>query len=92
MRVPDKLTCLKCVVESQEAVTSKVIVKFFKVCGISVAVDGSEDGEVAADAAEEIRQFTTEILGSQPDDEDGDPLLIQTNQIVMKMNWRQMNQ
>ena len=73
MRAPDKLTCLKWVVESWEVVTSEVIVKSFKVCGISVAVDGSEDGdihclksgEVAADAAEEIHQLTTEMLASQ---------------------------
>ena len=102
MRAPDKLTCLKLVVESWEAVASEVIVKSFKVCGISVVVDGSEDGdihclksgEVAADAAEEIHQLTTEMLASQPDDEDEDPFAdlnsdeneLETNQLVREDN------
>ena len=92
-------------VESWEAVTSEEIVKSFKVCGISVTVDGSEDGkihclksgEVAADAAEEIRQLTAEMLASQPDDEDDYPFAdldepnsdeneLETNELVIEDN------
>ena len=66
----------------------------------SVAVDGSEDGdihclksgEVAADTAEEICQLTAEMLASQPDDEDDDPFadLDESNSDENEL-WRQIN-
>uniref|UniRef100_A0A1X7UB27 DDE-1 domain-containing protein n=1 Tax=Amphimedon queenslandica TaxID=400682 RepID=A0A1X7UB27_AMPQE len=99
MRAPDKLTCLKWVVQSWESVTTDVIVKSFKACGISVAIDGSEDNEihclksdgVAADAAEDIRRLTAEMLASQPDDDpfadietSNDENELETNEIVVE--------
>ena len=69
-----------------------------------VAVHGSEDGdihclksgEVAADAAEEIRQLTAEMLASQPDDDDdpfadldepnSDENKLETNELVIEDN------
>ena len=76
MRAPDKLICLRWVVKAWEAVTTEVIVKSFKACGISVAIDGSEDdqihclkqGGMAADAAPEISRLTTEMLEADNED------------------------
>ena len=81
MRAPDKLLCLQWVKEAWESVATEVI-NSFKVCGISVETDGTEDGlvhcikpgGVAADAAAEILAETgTLIAGSNKDLDDSDP-------------------
>ena len=46
MRAPDKLVCLQRVKEAWKSVTTDVIVKSFRTCGITVNVDGSEDNEI----------------------------------------------
>ena len=59
-----------------DSVTTEVIVKSFKACGISTAPDGSEDGQihclnqgdVAADAMPEIARFTADMNAAETDD------------------------
>ena len=46
MRAPDKLLHLQWVKKAWESVTIEVIINSFKVCGISVETDGTEDGLV----------------------------------------------
>ena len=56
--------------------TAETIIKSYKVCGISVETDGSEDsmihclkqGEVAAEAAAEVARLTSAL--EIPDDSD----------------------
>ena len=71
----------------------------FKACGISVAVDGSEDSSIhclkqsgiAADAASRISQLTAEMLAARDDDDD-DPFLssdddedeLETNELIVE--------
>ena len=43
MRAPDKLLCLQWVKEAWKSVTTDIIVKSFRPCGISANIDGSED-------------------------------------------------
>ena len=69
MRASDKLTCLQWVVKGWKAVSTELIIKSFKVCGISVAVDGTEDDQIhclkpggtASEAAPELSWLTTEM-------------------------------
>jgi hypothetical protein len=76
MRAPTKMTCLEWVVKAWEAVTTEVIINSFKVCGISVACDGSEDGlihclkpgEIGAEALPEISKLTGEMLNENLSD------------------------
>ena len=46
MRAPEKALCLRWVKEAWNSVTTEVVIKSFRVCGISVKTDGSEDGEI----------------------------------------------
>ena len=43
MRTPDKMLCLEWVKQTWAKVSLEVFVNSFKVCGISVSPDGSED-------------------------------------------------
>ena len=82
MRAPDKLVCLQWVKEAWKSVTTDVIVKSFRTCGITVNVDGSEDneihclkaGEAAHAAASLISDATSKMLDpageAESDDED----------------------
>ena len=78
MRPPDKLLCLQWVKEAWNSVSTEVVVKSFKACGIAVATDGSEDGqihclkesEVGAEAAREISKLTAEMFTRGDDGED----------------------
>ena len=82
MRAPDKALCLRWVTEAWKSVTSEVVRKSFRVCGISVNPDGSEDGEIhcikdgeiAAEAAPIIQEKTASLLAAtDQDDDDSDP-------------------
>ena len=100
MRAPDKLTCLKWVIKAWDSVTTEVVVNSFKACGISVAVDGSEDsaihclkqGGVAAEAASEIARLTAEILAGEatPDEDpfadldEADEMELEGNELVVE--------
>ena len=72
-QAPDKLTCLEWVIKVWECAPPGVLQKFFKVCGIGVAIDGSKDGEIhclrqggmAADTAPEISRLTAEMLKAE---------------------------
>ena len=76
MRAPDKTLCLRWVKEAWNSVTSDVIRKSFRVCGISVNPDGSEDcdihtikeGEIAAAASPVIQEQTETLLAATEDD------------------------
>ena len=46
MRSPDKLLCLEWVKEAWNSLSTEVVVKSFKVCGIAVVTDGSEDSQI----------------------------------------------
>ena len=46
MHAPNKALCLRWVKDAWNSVTTDVIIKSFRVCGISVKTDGSEDGEI----------------------------------------------
>ena len=46
VRAPSKLLCLQWVKESWDSITSDIIVKSFRACGISVNTDGTNDGEI----------------------------------------------
>lgn len=80
MRAPDKALCLRWVKEAWNSVTSDVIRKSFRVCGISVNPDGSEDseihsikeGEIAAKASPIIKEKTATLLAAT-NDNDSDP-------------------
>ena len=80
MRAPDKALCLRWATEAWNSVTSNVIRKSFRVCGISVNPDGSEegeihsikDGEIAAEATTIIREKTASLLEAT-DDDDSNP-------------------
>ena len=73
MRAPDKLLCLQWVKKAWESVATEVTINSFKVCGIPVETDGTEDspvhcillGGTAADAAEISADTTTLIAGKQ---------------------------
>ncbi len=43
MKAPDKVTCVEWVKKAWNADTADVIIRFFKACGISYSIDGSED-------------------------------------------------
>jgi transposase-like protein len=81
VRAPSKVLALEWVKKSWDLVTEDVVKNSFKVCGISVKVDGSEDGQiscikagaVANDAATIIEQQTAQ-LNDQDSDYDNDPL------------------
>ena len=57
----------------QGSLKSDVIINSFKVCGVSLATDGSEDrlihcqkpGEVAAEAASDIARLTSALQNSE---------------------------
>lgn len=79
MRAPNKAQCLKWVKECWSSLSSELIQKSFRSCGISVNVDGSEDveihclkaGQEAALAAPAITDLTRRLL--QEDESDEDP-------------------
>ena len=77
MRAPDKALCLRWVKEAWNSVTTEVVIKSFRVCGISVDTDGSEDGEIhcikegeiAAEASPVIAEKTASLfVASEGDD------------------------
>ena len=80
VRAPDKLLCLRWVKKAWEKVSREVIVKSFRVCGISVAIDSSKDdeihclkdGEVASGARTEVEE-KTRLLHEPVDLESADP-------------------
>ena len=100
MKAPDKVTCLKWVKKAWDSVKSDVIINSFKVCGISVATDGSEDGlihclkpgEVAAEAASDMARLTSALQNSEESDDDPfsgldsdeDQEEIETNEILVE--------
>lgn len=88
VRAPSKLLCLRWVKEAWSKVSKEVIVKSFRVCGISVSIDGKEDdeihcvknGEVAMDARAAIQEKTQTLhmptdcdACTDSSNEDGDP-------------------
>ena len=83
MRAPDKLLCLEWVKIAWSKVTTEVIKKSFKACGISVLLDGSEDnlihcikpGNIAESAAAAIASETANLACIQNQDGDEDPFL-----------------
>ena len=79
MQAASKAQCLKWVKECWSSMSTKLILKSFRSCGISVYVDGSEDAEiyclkvvgVAALAAPVTTDFTRQLLqedGSNKED------------------------
>lgn len=85
--------------KSWESVTIEVIVKSFRSCGISVNVDGSEDGEihcikengVAVAAKADISSSTSKLLAPQNVAKRKKTLLaILKMKKKMKMNWNKM--
>ena len=80
MRAPDKLLCLQWVKEAWNSISEEVVKKSFVACGISVEVDGSEDGKIhclkecgiASDAAPLIADQTRNLHDT---DEDNDPFM-----------------
>ena len=81
MRAPDKLLCLQWVKEAWKSVTTDIIVRSFRSCGISVNIDGSEDsfihclkpGEAAYAAADRIKDATSKMLEVGEEESDEDP-------------------
>lgn len=82
VRAPDKALCLKWVREAWSSVTTEVVIKSFRVCGISVSTDGSQDGEIhcvkegeiAAEALPIIAEKTASLFEvPSEEDYDGDP-------------------
>ena len=79
-RAPDKALCLRWVKEAWNSVTTEVVIKSFRVCGISVDTDGSEDGEIhcikegeiAAEASPVIAEKTASLFVASEED-DCDP-------------------
>ena len=77
---PDKALCLRWVKETWNSVTTEVVIKSFRVCGIFVKTDGSEDseihcikeGQVAAEASPTIAEKTASLFKDSLDD-DRDP-------------------
>ena len=82
MRAPEKKLCLEWVNVAWRKVTTDVVIKSFKACGISNSTDGSEDdfihclkpGEVAHGAAVTVSQETTK-LNNPTIEEDDDPFM-----------------
>ena len=76
VRAPSKALCLQWVRESWEALSSELIAKSFRACGISVNIDGSEDGDVhclkdggvAEDARVAIDRDTGTLLSGEDRD------------------------
>ena len=74
LRAPEKLLCLQWVKEAWKSVSTEVIQKSFIVCGISVATNGSQDGEIhclkkdgTAQAATEIEALTAQMVEGNDD-------------------------
>ena len=69
LKAPDKITCVQWVKKAWSTVSTDVIVKYFKACGITSSTDGSEDdsihclkpGGVAHSALDSIRQGTASL-------------------------------
>ena len=82
MRAPEKKLCLEWVKIAWSKVTTDVVIKSFKACGISNNTDGSEDdmihclkpGEVAHSAAETVAKETAQQNNPVADD-DEDPFM-----------------
>lgn len=86
IRAPSKALCLEWVRECWEALSTKLIMKSFRTCGISVNIDGTDDREIhcrkeggmAAGARATITAETarllfgncSEDLFTDPEDED----------------------
>lgn len=77
VRAPSKLLCLQWVKESWNSISTEIIKKSFRSCGISVSIDGSEDteihcmkeNEVAFSAREVIHEATSALF--QPQQHEG---------------------
>ena len=83
VRAPSKLQCLEWVKKAWDTVEVEVVRKSFRYCGISIAIDGSEDkeiycikdGGVASEACAEISRTTATLMAVQDDavEDTGDP-------------------
>ena len=81
VRAPSKALCLQWVKTAWESIPVEVIQKSFRSCGISVSVDGNEDGEihclkdggVAAQARADIERETATLLAPHNVIDDDDP-------------------
>ncbi len=80
VRAPSKFICVQWVKEAWDSVSSDIIKKSFRACGISVSTDGTEDGEVhcmkeaevAFPAREIVKEATAALLQPQQQDQDED--------------------
>ena len=84
MKAPDKVLCLQWVKTAWATVSSEIIIRSFKNCGISVETDGSEGaqihcikpGQMAASAAADITTETAKLVAETNEhtmDDDSDP-------------------
>ena len=81
MRAPDKALCLRWVKEAWSSVTAEVVIKSFRVYGISVKTDGSEDGEIhcikegqaAAEVSHTIAEKAVSLFEDATEDDNCDP-------------------
>lgn len=82
VRAPSKLLCLQWVKEAcMDTISSDIIKKWFRSCGISLNIDGTEESEVhcmkenevAFPAREVIKKATAALLQAQVEDEESDP-------------------
>ncbi len=85
VRPPAKLLCLEWVKKAWESVSTEVVKKSFLSCGISMKIDGGEDGQIhcikkggiAEAAKDEITRSTAKMLSPQQvegsEDDQGDP-------------------
>ena len=77
---PDKALCLRWVKEAWNSVTTEVVIKSFRVCGISMKTHSLEDseihcikeGQIAAEASPTIAEKTAGLFEDSLDD-DRDP-------------------
>ena len=95
MRAPSKALCLQWVKECWDGLSTDIILKSFRVCGISVDVDSSGDsdihclkeGGVAAGAREDITTETASLLSGRRDsDDDADPFTVSEDEEELEAN------
>ena len=99
VRAPDKALCLRLVKESWQCITTEVVRKSFRKCGISVSINCSEDdeihclkdGSVAADARPDILEATSLLTcGNDSDTDDPfasvdeDEAKLEENEVVLE--------
>ena len=65
MHAPDKALYLRWVNEAWNSVMTEVVIKSFRVCGISVNTDGSEDGEIHCIKEGEIGAEASPIIAEK---------------------------